>query len=171
MATFNIPENTEIQCSNVIAKVYRHRKIAVLTARSRSVPFTMHQSLVTRSQPALVARSVECPLLGTGGHSSIPGHNIELGLWLVVVSYHVRCLGYDTSVRQHFKCERWAHQLVATRHRYDMTEKLLKATQDERINKHYITRAPPGLRMAVTFPYAQPRFKGHYSSPAKILAR
>ena len=90
---------------------------------------------------------IECPLRGTGGHGFDPRsrHTVSLNMvlaaprlalkrtggvrtgrpsvrimWLGV--YHVKCLGHDISVRQHYKREHWVE-----RHR-DMTEKLLKAT-------------------------------------------
>ena len=37
--------------------------------------------------------------------------------------YHVKCLGHDTSMRQHYKSE----LPVATRHRHDMTEKIVES--------------------------------------------
>ena len=78
-----------------------------------------------------MAQLVECPLRGTGGHGFDPGprhtkvvkngtscsslgtqtYGVELGLVDPVsglcdwVWYHVKCLGHDTSVRQHYKSE------------------------------------------------------------------
>ena len=43
-------------------------------------------------------------------------------------------LGHDTSVRQHYKSEHWAP--VASRHRRDMAEKLLKATLNPNKQQH-----------------------------------
>ena len=81
--------------------------------------------------PAPIAQLVECPLRGTGGQGFDPGprhtkvvkngticsslgtqtYGVELGLVDPVsgqydwVWYHVKCLGHDTSVRQHYKSE------------------------------------------------------------------
>ena len=81
--------------------------------------------------PAPIAQLVECPLRGPGGHGFDPGprhtkvvkngtscsslgtqtYGVELGLVNPVsglcdwVWYHVKCLGHDTSVRQHYKSE------------------------------------------------------------------
>ena len=82
-------------------------------------------------KPAPIAQLVECPLRGTGGHGFDPAprhtkvvkngtscsslvtqtYGVELGLVDPVsgscdwVWYHVKCLGHDTSVRQHYKSE------------------------------------------------------------------
>ena len=59
-------------------------------------PFSLHLG-----GPAPIAQLVEFPLLGTGGHGFDPGpRHTKVP--------HVKCLGHDTSVRQHYKCEHWA---------------------------------------------------------------
>ena len=80
---------------------------------------------------APLAKSVECPLWGMGGHSFDPGlqhtkvvkngtscsshgiqtYGVELGLVSPVsgkrdwIWYHVKCLGHDTSVRRRYESE------------------------------------------------------------------
>ena len=82
---------------------------------------------------APVAQLVECLLLGMGCHGFDPGlrhikvvkngtscsslgtqaYAVELGLVSPVsrlcdwVLYHFKCLGHDTSLRQHYKSEHW----------------------------------------------------------------
>ena len=49
-----------------------------------------------------------------------------------------KCLGHDISVRQHSKIKMSIELPVTSRHRRDMTERLLKATlSPNQTNKHY----------------------------------
>ena len=83
------------------------------------------------TKPAPIAQLAECPLRATGGHGFDPRprhtkvikngtscsslvtqtYGVELGLVDPVsglcdwVWYHVKCLGHDTSMRQHYKSE------------------------------------------------------------------
>ena len=77
------------------------------------------------SSLAPIAQLVVCPLWGRGGHGFDPGqrhtkvikdgtscsslgtqtYRVELGLVCDWVWYHVKCLGHDISVRQHYKRE------------------------------------------------------------------
>ena len=108
-------------------------------------------------KPAPVAQSVECPLQGTGAHWSDPGtrhtkvvkngsscsllgtqtYGVELGLVDLVsgqcdwVLYHVKCLGHDTSVKQHYKDEHWApcHNQTPLWYDWKYVESDIKAEQ------------------------------------------
>ena len=51
--------------------------------------------------------------------------------------YHVKCLGHDTSVRQHYKMS--IELPVTTKHCRDMTEKLLKAMLNRNKQQIHIT--------------------------------
>ena len=61
------------------------------------------RSRAAACQSCHVKNGTSCSSLGT------QTYGVELGvaiMWLVW--YHVKCLGHDTSVRQHYKSEHWA---------------------------------------------------------------
>ena len=129
------------------------------------IDFYLYQILLCNTTFVLdpVAQSVECPLRGTGCHGfeSGPRHTkvvnkctrcsslgtqtygVELELvdpvsgWCFWVWCHVKYLGHDTLVRQHYKSEHWAPFRNQTPSWYDWKKNVESAVKLEQTNKQY----------------------------------